>query len=201
MQREVALAQRVTNEAQGATQYDTLSQNTRSRSQLLFPATKASDSCPTTQQSAQQSYPHQFLADFVGVIIDDDTGKLIEYRHLIQLPKYKKSWGFSFGNEIGRLAQGMPETNTGTNTIHFIDRSSIPSDRWKYVAHAHIVCNVRPQKNEVNRTRLTFGARNLEVYIDCGTPTASLLTIKLLLNSVISTPGALFMAIYIKYFY
>ena len=41
----------------------------------------------------------------------------------------------------------------------------------------------------------------MDVNIDCGTPTASMLTIKLLLNSIISTPGAKFMAIDIKDFY
>ncbi len=36
---------------------------------------------------------------------------------------------------------------------------------------------------------------------DCGTPTADLLTVKLLLNSVISTPNARFMTIKLKDFY
>ena len=36
---------------------------------------------------------------------------------------------------------------------------------------------------------------------DCGTPTADLLTVKLMLNSVISTPNAKFMTIDIKDFY
>ena len=36
---------------------------------------------------------------------------------------------------------------------------------------------------------------------DCGTPTANLLTVKLLLNSIISTPNAKFMTIDIKDFY
>jgi hypothetical protein len=36
---------------------------------------------------------------------------------------------------------------------------------------------------------------------DCGTPTADLLTVKLLFNSVISTPQAKFMCIDIKDFY
>ncbi len=36
---------------------------------------------------------------------------------------------------------------------------------------------------------------------DCGTPTANLLTIKLLLNSVISTPSAKFMMLDLKDFY
>ena len=37
--------------------------------------------------------------------------------------------------------------------------------------------------------------------MNCGTPTADLLTMKLLLNSVISTPGAKFMTLKIKDFY
>ena len=77
----------------------------------------------------------------MGAVIDDDTGELLEYRHLIQRPKYKKDWGFSFGNEIGRLAQGMPGRNTGTNTLHFLDRHNIPADRWKDIANARIACN------------------------------------------------------------
>ena len=36
---------------------------------------------------------------------------------------------------------------------------------------------------------------------DCGTPTADLLTVKLLLNSIVSTAGAEFMTIDIKNFY
>ena len=37
--------------------------------------------------------------------------------------------------------------------------------------------------------------------MDCGTPTANLLTIKLLLNSVVSTPGAKFLGLDLKDFY
>ena len=95
----------------------------------------------------------------------------------------------------------MSGRNTGNNTIKFINKGEIPPDRWKYVAYSRIVCNVRPQKEEVNRTRLTFGGNNLTVPTDCGTPTTDLLTVKLLLNSVISTPGASFVALDLKDFY
>ena len=53
----------------------------------------------------------------------------------------------------------------------------------------------------MNRTRLTFGGNNLSVPTDCGTPTADLLTVKVLLNSVISTAGAKFMTLDLKDFY
>ena len=88
--------------------------------------------------------------------------------------------------EIGRLAQVIPGLNNGTNTLFFIDRNEVPADRWKYFTYGTIVCNVRPQKEETNRTRLTFGGNNTYTEIDCGTPTANLLTVKLLLNSIIS---------------
>ena len=63
------------------------------------------------------------------------------------------------------------------------------------------MCNVRPQKEEVFRTRLTVNGSRIKIDMDCGTPTASLLTVKMLLNSVISTRGAKFMTIDIKDFY
>ena len=56
-------------------------------------------------------------------------------------------------------------------------------------------------KEEVFRTRLTIDGSRINIDMDCGTPTASLLTVKLLLNSIISTRGAKFMTIDIKDFY
>ena len=50
-------------------------------------------------------------------------------------------------------------------------------------------------------TRLTFGGNNLSVPMDCGTPTADLLMVKLLLNSVVSTPGEKFTTLDLKDFY
>ena len=66
---------------------------------------------------------------------------------------------------------------------------------------ARVVCNYRDQKKEKERTRITVGGGKTNCPFDCGTPTAKLLTIKLLLNSVISTPGAKFMTINISNFY
>eukprot|EP00978_Attheya_sp_CCMP212_P017041 scaffold45207_cov30-Attheya_sp.AAC.1 len=43
---------------------------------------------------------------FACAIIDPETGVAMEYRHLIQNPKYAKDWTNSFANELGRLAQG-----------------------------------------------------------------------------------------------
>ena len=131
----------------------------------------------------------------------DKSGELLEYRHLIKMPEYKVEWGYSFGNEIGRLVQGMLGRNKGTNTMFFINKYEVPPDQWKDMTYARIVCNVHPQKEETNRTRFTMGGANINIPMDCGTPTASLLTVKLLLNSIISTPGAKFLGLDLKDFY
>ena len=48
---------------------------------------------------------------------------------------------------------------------------------------------------------LIFGGNNTYTEIDCGTPTANLLTVNLLLNSIISTPRAEFLGLDLKDFY
>ena len=182
-------------------QDDSPLQNSRSEAQALLSVVKMLGSCPSARQSASRTFPMQILVDFAAAVIDDEPGELLEYRHLIQRPKYKKDWDFSFGNEIGRPAQGMRGRNEGTDTLEFIDKKETPNKRWKGVAHSRIVCNVQSQKEGVNRTRLTYRGQNLDVSMDCRTLTANLLTIKLLLNSIISTPGARFTTNDIKGFY
>ena len=49
--------------------------------------------------------------------MDTKTGKMLEYRHLMQNPDTKEEWGYSFGDEIGRLAQRMPGRVEGTDTV------------------------------------------------------------------------------------
>ena len=72
-------------------QDDSLSQNTRSKTQALLSAVEMSGSCPFARQSASRAFPLQFLEDFAAAVIDDENGLLLEYRHLIQRSKYKKA--------------------------------------------------------------------------------------------------------------
>ena len=87
-----------------------------------------------------------------------------------------------------------------TDTIKFIALEQIPKSRRKYVTYARIVCNKRPQKEEVNRTRIAVDGNLINCPFDCGTPTADMITVKLLLNSVISTPRAKWMTLDIIFF-
>ncbi len=53
------------------------------------------------------------------------NGELLEYCHLIENQTTRATWQHSYRNKIGRLDQGMPERNTGTNTIVFIKKNQV----------------------------------------------------------------------------
>ena len=102
---------------------------------------------------------------------------------------------------MGRLYQCLPGIVEDTDHLNFIFKDKIPADRFKEITYARIVCNYRPENKDLNRCRITVGCNLTNYYGDCGTPTANLVIVKLLLNSVISTKGAKFMILDISNFY
>ena len=100
----------------------------------------------------------------------------------------------SFGTEIQRL---IPTTKT----IFFRRKSEIPAECRKDITYGRIVCTYRLEKKDPYPMTLTIGG-NLVNYPDyCGTPTADIITVKILLNSIVSTLNAKFMMIDLKDFY
>jgi hypothetical protein len=90
----------------------------------------------------------------------------------------------------------------GRDMIFFIPKDKVPRARAKDVTYGLITCLIRPKKiEEPNRTRLVAEGDRVHYPFNAGTPTANLLTIKLLINSVISTPRARFFTMDIKNFY
>jgi hypothetical protein len=130
----------------------------------------------------------------MNAVLHPTTGKPMTYRELLRDP-----WELSAANEFGRLAQGVGGHIKGTNTITFIPHDQVPPGRIP--TYPRFVCEHRPQKTEVNRTRLTLGGNLIQYPGDVSTKTAELETIKILLNSVISTDDAEFISIDIKNFY
>jgi hypothetical protein len=94
------------------------------------------------------------------------------------------TWTTSLCNEFGRLAQGFNDKIVGTDTIDFIHKNEVPSD--KKVTYGNFICDYRPLKSEPYRVRLTVGGDKLPYDDDAGSPAASLLETKLILNSTIS---------------
>eukprot|EP00804_Cyclotella_cryptica_P013559 CCRYP_012916-RA/>CCRYP_012916-RA protein AED:0.34 eAED:0.34 QI:0/-1/0/1/-1/1/1/0/448 len=134
-------------------------------------------------------------------VLDKCMGKLLNYQQLLRHPVYQGDWTISLANEFGRLALGVGRRIKGTDTIRFIRKSDIPQDRHKDVTYRRFVCNVRPEKAKPNRTRFTVRGNRINYPGKVATPTAQMLTAKLLFNSVISTPGAKFMTMDLSNFY
>ena len=59
----------------------------------------------------------------------------------------------------------------------------------------------KPHKSDPNRSRLTVGGDRITCLYDVSTPTSDLPTIKMLWNSVLSTPGAKYFTLDISNFY
>ena len=137
----------------------------------------------------------------INPVLDEDTGELVEYQHLMKNPKYLQPYGKYQTKELGRIAQGMPGGVGGTNTIFFINKSNVPVECWRDVTYGCGVVNYHQEKLNPYRTHLTVGGNQVIHPGECGTPTVDLLTVKLLLNSVISTTDAKFMTIDIKDFH
>ena len=95
----------------------------------------------------------------------------------------------------------MPGLVEGTNTMFFIKKTAFPNDRWRDVTYGQIVVDYRPDKTDPYRNRLTVGRGRVNYPGYCGTSAVELTTVKILLNSIVSTLNATFMTIDIKDFY
>ena len=73
----------------------------------------------TPHPMSMRRLPMMWFCEMANAVIGEG-GELLEYKQLIANPKTRETWTHSYGNEIGRLAQGMPGHNTGTNLIVFI---------------------------------------------------------------------------------
>ena len=92
------------------------------------------------------------LNEIANAVLEGD--KVLKYRQLIQHPVIGEQWRHSSANEFGRLAQGIGGRVKGTDTVKFIPKHQVPDERMKYVTYGQFVCNVRPEKEEKNRTRV-----------------------------------------------
>ncbi|KAG7340278.1 hypothetical protein IV203_023821 [Nitzschia inconspicua] len=132
-----------------------------------------------------------------GNAFNPDTGKIAEYAELSRCSD-GNYWKASNAEEIGRLAQGYKHIK-GTNTIYFIPKSQVP--RHKTATYLRIVCAHRPEKENAYRVRWTAGGNLIDYPHDASTKTADIITVKTLINSTLSTPGAKFMSGDLKDFY
>ena len=151
-------------------------------------------------RAARRQYTKALHLHLAYPVTNEETGKALEYRHLKRHPTLSSTWQHSYSNEMGRLCQGVgrgtkgPKRQrvAGTDKFRVIRYADISRDRKNEIAHVKVVCEVQLQKTDPNRTRITVAGNRILYPGNVGTPTASLDLVKLMLNSVLSRPGARF---------
>ena len=108
-------------------------------------------------------------------IMDAETGKVLNYRHLMQSQKHKETWSISPANEFGRLANGVGGCIKGTHTIKFVHRRDVPSKRMKDVTYGKFVCMIRPEKAKTHRTCFVVSGNRINYPGEVATPTAEMI--------------------------
>ena len=84
----------------------------------------------------------------------------------------------------------MPGRVEGTDMMFFIKKEEVPQDRFKDVTYGKFVVDYQENKEEKEQVRLMVGGDRINYLNGVASPTADLLTIKLMLNSIISMPHA-----------
>jgi hypothetical protein len=68
-------------------------------------------------------------------VINEETGKSMEYRDLLKDPKHRETRSRAAANEFGRLYIGLGKSTydtqqvKGTNTCHWIKKSQVPKGK------------------------------------------------------------------------
>ena len=92
---------------------------------MMLTAVEMSTAQPTPINLASRKFPMQMICEMAGSIMDVN-GDLLEYRHLMKREEYRDIWGKSYGNELGRLAQGICDNIKETGTFFFTKKQNIP---------------------------------------------------------------------------
>jgi Reverse transcriptase (RNA-dependent DNA polymerase) len=136
--------------------------------------------------------------------VNPDTGRHAEYRELSRSSAGPR-WQLAMCKEIGRLFQGYTcvrdptHSVQGTDTCAFIHKKDLPPG--KVPTYVRIVSDYREQKADPYRVRCTVGGNLIDFPGDKSTKVADLVTVKTLLNKIVSTPNARAACIDIKDFY
>jgi hypothetical protein len=126
----------------------------------------------------------------VNAVVHPVTGKEMEYTALMKDPNLQPLWKRGFGNEVGRLFQGI------RYTCFFVELANIPKERK--ITYGKIVCDNKPHKKEKERVRLIVGGDILDYSGNVTTSTADITTFKILINGTLYTEDADMMMMDIK---
>ena len=158
--------------------------------------TRANKSVPLIAPETAANVIHTALH---GNAFNPDTMQIAEYPELAKCSE-GHLWIESCKGEFGRLLNGHgKKMKTGTNTIKFISADQIPKD--KKATYLRIVAAYRPEKENPPQICFTVGGNLIFYPGNTSTKAADIVTVKIFINSTLSTPNAKFMTIDIKDFY
>ena len=90
---------------------------------ILYTTASVAKCCIIPIQATVQQYPHQILAEMANIVLNMETGELLEYRQLMKNTKFVPDWNISSANEFGMLATGIGnQTKNTSNTIFLLTR-------------------------------------------------------------------------------
>ena len=78
----------------------------------------------------------------------------------------------------------------GAATFRVIWFDDIPPAKQREVFHTSVVCEIRADKDDPNRTRITIASGRIVYHGNVATRTGGLELVKLMINSVLSKRGA-----------
>jgi hypothetical protein len=134
----------------------------------------------------------------MNAILHPATYKEMQYNDIIQHPTLGLYYKTGFGNELGRLCQGIRDIQ-GTHTWFFVELTKIP--KYRKITYCKLVCDYKPDKTEKERVKLTVGGDGLYYTGDVATSTADITTFKMRINSTLSTKDAEMIMMDIKKYY
>ena len=106
-----------------------------------------------TTTSRSQALASQILTHAAYSVLENDTGKQLNYGQLRKNPGFQETRNKSFSNEMGRLCQGVSKGKNGlgkraegTNNFYVIRFEDIPKYCLNEICYTSAVCEVRPGK-------------------------------------------------------
>jgi hypothetical protein len=142
---------------------------------------------PWANQSQEKYTPN-----LAALAINPDTGKHTEYNEL-SISSNGDRLKLGMAKELGRLFQGYQSTIPehmvqGTDTCPFITPQDTPLN--KKAAYVRIVAELREQKLDPYRVRCTVGGNQIAFPEGTITKVTEMVTIKCLINNIISITNA-----------
>ena len=163
---------------------------------LNEPIAKRKRSLSVTQEYTTPSHSRvaaQLITHVANSVLDQETGKQLNYGQLRKHPKFQKMWNKYFSNEMGKLCQGVGTVTNGignrlegTNILCVIKLEDIPKDRLNDICYTSLVCEVIPGKKDPNQTRITICVTNVCYPGGVSTNTASMELFKITINGILS---------------